>query len=240
MTPSSTADSCDHTDSPYRRPISELRDLFGFPRKDIYILGSGPSLDYFPKDFFDRGSGKITIGCNYVYKSFGVDFTVAKELPDADIAESASMGSIPVLSKFPFGNLNYQPRVHNVPYRHYVFDHKANGHTYVDWSVLGTDSLVVSYSTVTSAIHLAAYLGARNIFLCGCDAGTLDGKLHFQDYHGAVPDEQERTDWYRKFLRDMRGQTVALRDKLKSVYGCDVMTLSPFVNMGHEGHEFEF
>ena len=222
------------------RPITDVKDLYRHKMEPIYVLGSGPSLDFFPKEFFNRGSGRVMIGCNYVYRKFPVTFTVAKELSEEHVLESAEMGSTPVLSRHAFGNLRYPLKTRAVLNRHYVFGHKTNNHTVIDWSVLGTDELVVSYSTVTSAIHFAAYLGARTIFLCGCDAGTLDGKLYCEGYAGTGEDTKEGTDWYKGFLRDMRGQTLTLRDKLKEAYKCDVLTLSPFVNMGHEGHTFEF
>ena len=41
------------------------------------------------------------------------------------------------------------------------------------------DGLVVSHSTITSAMHLAAYMGAATVILAGHDCGALDGQLNF-------------------------------------------------------------
>lgn len=217
----------------YEQPAILLKNRH--PGRTLYVLGSGPSLDFFPDDFFDH---EIAIGCNYVYRSFPVRYTVAKELPPDDMAESAQLGAVPVVSRHSYGNKNYPAPVRTITEYHYVFEHRPNMHTGVDWSVLGTDEIVVSYSTITSAIHLAAYMGARRVLLCGAETGSLDGRQHFTGYPGAAT-TPEAEKWYREFLEQIRQQTITLRDKLRQVYGCDVMTLSPFVNWTHEGKEFQ-
>ena len=45
--------------------------------------------------------------------------------------------------------------------------------------------------------------------------------------------------FYREFLTVIEPQTLALRAKLKEVYGCNLYSLNPFVNFGLEGHEYE-
>ena len=215
------------------RPITDLKNRYR--NQTLYVLGSGPTLDHFPPHFF---RDRIAIGCNSVYRKFPVQFTVAKELTASDLAESADAGAIPVISRHTFGNKNYPPAIRDLEALHFVFDHPPNRHTAVDWEVIGTDQLVVSYSTITSAIHLAAYMGARLILLCGAETGTLDGKHHYEGYPDADP-TPDRIDWYRNFLSDIRAQTITLRDRLREVYDCDVLTLNPFVNFTNENHTFE-
>ena len=41
------------------------------------------------------------------------------------------------------------------------------------------NKLIVSGSTITTAIHLAAHMGAKYIILLGHDCGTLDGENNF-------------------------------------------------------------
>ena len=102
-------------------------------------------------------------------------------------------------------------------------------------NVVGTDMIVVSYSTITSAIHIAAYMGATNIIIVGHDCGTLDGNVNIAGYdespHGA--------QFYRDFFTRIEPQTIALRAKLKEIYGCNVYSLNPFINFGLEGHKYE-
>ena len=162
-------------------------------------------------------------------------YTVAKELPDTAIADAAATGSLTVLSRYWHGDYK-RPAIRDVPEKHYVFEHRPNMITVIDWTVLGTDQLVVSHSTITSAIHLAAYMGARTIFLCGADTGTFDGRANCRGYASAPPPEDY--DWYVSFLQAIRAQTMQLRDMLLVTYGCPVLTLSPFTNPNHEGHVF--
>lgn len=56
------------------KPITELKDIY--QRKTIWIVGIGPSLDDYPKDFFDD---KISIGLNYAFKKFDCTYMMAGE-----------------------------------------------------------------------------------------------------------------------------------------------------------------
>lgn len=216
------------------KPIVSLKDLWA--GQAAYVIGSGPSMDYYPDGFFN---GKKTIGCNRVYLKYTTDYIVAKELLPDELMTIHQRGSKPVTSRHHYGNIKYAPHVYNLPgVDHYVFDHKTNQHTVIDWSILGTDQLIVSYSTITSAIHLAAYMGAQDIYLCGCDAGEMDGRLNYDGYPSVTSPEQ--SEWYKQFLRDMRRQTIDARDQIQRHYGCCICSISPFVNMAHEGHTYRF
>ena len=48
-----------------KRPITELKDTH--KGEDVWIIGSGSSMDYIDPSFFDN---KITIGVNDVYKKY--------------------------------------------------------------------------------------------------------------------------------------------------------------------------
>lgn len=217
--------------------MSPPRDIAAFrnrhPGADVYVIGSGASMDYHDPEFF---RGRLTIGINEVFRHFPCLWTVAKELTAAQLAESAAAGAVPVVSRHPYGNLTYPPAAYDIDALWYTFDHETNRHTSIDWSVLNTNRLIVSYSTVTSAIHFAAHMGAKNIFLAGTDAGILDGKINFKRYTPNAPTAEELA-FYSRFLRDMRPQTLQVRDRLRDAYGCRILTLSPFVNLDHEGHK---
>ena len=219
--------------------MSPPRDIAAFRNRhagaDIYVIGSGASMDYHDPEFF---RGRLTIGINTVFRHFPCLWTIAKELTAEQLAESAAAGAVPVVSRHPYGNLTYPPAAYDIDALWYAFEHQTNRHTGIDWTVLNTDKLIVSYSTVTSAIHFAAHLGARNIFLAGCDAGILDGRINFKAYNANEPTEAD-LKFYRGFLRDMAPQTPILRDRLRLAYGCRIYTLSPFVNLAHEGKHFE-
>ena len=54
------------------RSLKELKDYRR--NSNIYVLGAGVTIDYFNKDFFN--GDLVVIGCNRMYKSFPVSFTI--------------------------------------------------------------------------------------------------------------------------------------------------------------------
>ncbi len=211
--------------------IKELKNLH--QNEDIFVLGSAASMDFVGKDFL---KDRISIGCNFLFKDFPVKYTVAKELHAQDV-KNASLVSKVILSKHPCGNLSYEPdkipKPTDVDY--YTFEHRQNQCGIVDWSVLGTDEIIVSWSTITSAIHIAAYMGAKSIFLMGVDGGVLNGKVNYSTYFA----DESKVDWYKEWIPKILPTTLELRDRLYDVYKCRVMLVSPFLNFKLEGHRFE-
>lgn len=211
------------------KSIGELKDIYsGY---DIYVVASGASAGFIDPSFFNN---KLAIGVNEVWKRFAnMDYVVRKESRRMDEAISASrqFGFKTIASAHNCGTLKYAKNEG----ADYVFEHLDNALEIIDLSVIGTDKIVVSYSTITSAIHVAAYMGAANIILVGHDCGTLDGKTNIAGYAESIAGAR----FYREFLTVIEPQTLALRAKLKEVYGCNLYSLNPFVNFGLEGHEYE-
>jgi hypothetical protein len=208
--------------------ITELKNIHeGY---DIYIVAAGASAGYIDPSFFDN---KIAIGVNQVYKRFpNVDYVVRKEAVwnDAALEAAKSFGFKLITSRYSCGTLSY-PINEGADY---IFEHSDNKLKTIDLSVIGTDKIVVSYSTITSAIHIAAYMGAANIIIVGHDCGLLDGAANFPGYNAPIAG----MSFYRNFLTEIEPQTLALREKLKEVYGVNIYSLNPFINFGLEGHEY--
>ena len=218
---------------PTARELFELKNKH--PCTDIYVIGSAASMDYIDPEFF---KGRLVIGCNTVHHRFPVTYSVFKE-GNADQWRAAAACSTLIVSRHPFGYTNREPMYYGADFpAYYVFPHRMNYHTAVDWEVLGTDEIVVSYSTITSAIHIAAYMGAKNVFLCGVDGGRLNGRLNYTDYY-TESQVSQHDSWYQGWVRDMLPQTPELRDRLRQVYGCRVYLMRPFLNFQLEGHKFE-
>ena len=197
--------------------------------QDAWVVAGGPSAGYVDDAFFD---GKLVIGVNYAWVRFGCDYVVVKE--GYALKEAVEAGQNVVASRFHCGDLGCFENQADGEF--YVFDHEQNGCTAVDLDVIGAEGmLVVSYSSITSAMHLAAYMGAANILLLGHDCGSIDGQFKFMGYPS--PDFQKvNPGFYQSFLRDIEPQTLAVRDRLMAVYGCRVHSLNPWVNVGMEGH----
>lgn len=226
------------------RPLSLLRGAEA--GKDIYIIAAGASCDYINPSFF---KDKCVIGINRVFIRYECDYVIFKEyagpVNDQTLLQSAA---VPIVAKWDSGNIRQGKRRINhrifTDPRYHFFDHLENTREVVDLSVISPDSdkIVVSYSTITSAMHVAAYLGARNIILVGHDCGTLDGRGAFRGYYDDATikiSPWKDPDEYRLWLGQIEAQTVAVKERLEAVFGCNVVSLNPFVNFGLEGHVYE-
>lgn len=211
------------------RPISDLKNIH--IGHDLYVVASGASAGYIEERFFDN---KIALGVNQVWKRFSnMDYIIRKENWGMAAAQTASksMGFKLIASQYNCGSYDLGQNKD----ADYVFCHDNNTNEKINLDVVGTDWIVVSYSTITSAIHIAAYMGAANIVLVGHDCGLLDGEINFPGYGEAIGG----SGFYRKFITLIEPQTLALRDRIKEVYGCNIYSLNPFINFGLEGHRYE-
>jgi len=198
---------------------------------DIYVVAAGASAGYIEPSFFDN---KVAIGVNQVYKRFpGIDYLVRKETKWNDVAKAASgtFGFKLIVSQYNCGSLTSNQNTTG----DYFFHHVNNDLESINLDVVGTDWIVVSFSTITSALHIAAYMGAANIIVIGHDCGTLDGQTNFPGYGEAIAGAA----FYRQFITRIEPQTLALRERLKEVYGVNIYSLNPFINFGLEGHKYE-
>lgn len=216
------------------KSIKELKDKH--IGEDIYILASGKSVDFFNEDFFD---GKTVIGVNQAYKKIWCDYLVRKEVKF--IKESLDTDSIVIVSEYDSGNLNsgeHKLNTNKIEHENlYYFEHLDNLHAGINTSVFGTDKIVVSFSTITSAIHIAAYMGAKNIILVGHDCGTIDGEMTFKGYYNSIKDTPW-SDWgqYKNWLKVIESQTIEVKKQMKHHYGANVVSLNPFVSLNLENH----
>lgn len=198
---------------------------------DIHVLASGPSAGHIDESYFNN---KIVIGVNEVWLRFAnLDFLVRKESARSQAAYSTGIPMI--VSKYNCGSHQGALNQFYGDSDYYVFDHQHNQLTDLDLDVIGTDKIVVSYSTITSAMHVAAYMGASNIILVGHDCGLLDGQARMQGLPGAIAGE----DFYLRFLAQIEPQTRLVRERINQVYGCNIYSLNPFINFGLEGHIYE-
>lgn len=194
--------------------------------KDIWIVAAGPTMNYVHKDFFEN---KISIGVNQVYKKFKTTYLLRKE--EAFIEEASLQGIPLIISRYKSSaiTLGKNPEVGD-----YVFDHKGFTKGCGDTSVISKNSklIVISNSTITSAMHVGAIMGASNLIICGHDCGTLDDESRFKGYNEAIMGDEA----YREWLKIIQKESIAVREKLSQVYGCHMYSLSPFIGLNMEGH----
>jgi len=190
----------------------------------VYVLGSGPSLNFLDPSFFD---GKKCVAVNFVAREFALSDAITFTHYNNDAMEMALQfpsqkvvvrewhighqvtAEMPNLIVAPSNNLQ-APGASFDPFQH---------------DGLG---LLFGSSSIHGAMHLAAYLGAKDIVLVGADCGSIDGSHRVTGY------PQGDTPWalYDRHLQDVKSW-------LKVNYNCNVYSLNPFVNFNLEGHIFE-
>lgn len=204
--------------------------------KDIYIIASGKSIDFIDKSFFN---GKITIGINQSYKYLEPTYLVRKEHEFIDmILKETSDNVIHFISK---GNCGGHIKFIDKKYENIknivIFDHDNNHH---GLNILpnNDNKLVVSFSTITTGIHLAAFMGAKNIILVGHDCGSLNNESNFTNYHTKKTMLQENINEYQLWLKEIEEHTIKLKQLLKEKYNCNILSLNPFINFNLEGNKY--
>lgn len=220
--------------------LSKFKDIH--KNSDIYVIASGPSLDYIDSSFFVN---KITIGINQIYKKVKTNYLVRKEKDLLNqILKETPNETIHFISRGVCGgngniNKNFIKKNYSSNENIIIYEHNKNNCTMPN--VLPKNGLVVSWSTITTGIHLAAYMGAKNIILVGHDCGTLDNITNTKNYHSEstykIAHKKGESD-YKVWLPKIENQTIKLKNILKKHYGCNVYSLNPFINFGLEGHKY--
>lgn len=229
-----------------------MKELNEFENKhineDIYVLGSGKSVDFIDESFF---SNKIIIGINQVYKKVKCNYLLRKENKLLKEVIEKNPNTIHFVSKGECGDNNVKNLIdvnnnfannNNI----IVFNHSA--HYKSNWGperhIIKDNELLVSSSTITSAMHLAAYMGAKNIILVGHDAGLINGECNFKGYHTeetykiARPWSKNGKADYINWLTNIENDTILLKKILKEKYKCNILSINPFINFNLEGNEY--
>lgn len=216
------------------------RDLYGTAEgRTVYVLGSGASLNFMDLEFF---KDELVIGVNNAWKIMPVAYSVMKHYEDAEEALAAGQKNV-VVSRYDCGDTGYELNEFDGEY--FVFEHFCNG----DWerNIRAVESkdqrhVFVSRSSITSAIHLAALMGAKKIILAGHDCGWLDGQYNVKGYfYKDVPDVVPAGYWAHtnEFNEKSEIETMELRKAVKKAFGAWVYSISPFVGISNEDHAFK-
>ena len=215
------------------KELSKLRNIH--TDEDIYVICGGASLNWIPNNFFD---GKITVGINQVYRKIKTNYLIRKD--PKFINESTLVKSKILISKHQHGNTAHKLNVvggknNNV----YIYEHNKNtGKGKIDYSD-HENKMIVSWSTTTTGIHIAAYFGAKNIILVGHDCGTINGKSTFDGYYNGISDTPWK-NWkeYENWLSNIENQTLEVKRFIQEKYKCNILSINPFINYNLEGNTF--
>jgi len=205
----------------------QLSDHAGkYAGADIYVIGSGKTMDYYPDGFFNN---KITVAINdsWIYKLDQVDYLVTKYHSCAlDYADDPRIRQAVVCTKGDRGDESLGVLTDQ---RILIVEHNRN--TVVNWSgEFPSHGLVATYSSIITGMHLAAILGAASIIMVGADCGLLDEATNMEGHSGSVEQSQ--------FFPHFDKQNTIAANYLRQTYGCSVVSLLPFVTPNMEGHCF--
>jgi hypothetical protein len=210
-----------------------MRLITELPRHptDIYVVGSGSSLNYVNRSFFD---GKVTIGINLAYRFFQITYGIS--IHTSLIPEMIARGVVGISPEWDMG-IHGRKRVkmgNEVVFRHknntqYIYDERHTGYLDIDFSDFDNPEQLVIGGIASSAIHLAYRLGATSIILAGIDGGVLDGITNIRSY---TPEPTEAEHIY-----EMQPQIDLVCNMIRSK-GVGVYSLNPFTNFCLEGHTF--
>ena len=103
---------------------------------------------------------------------------------------------------------------------------------------LPEDGLVVSWSTITTGIHLAAYMGAKNIIICGVDCGTINGSTYFKGYTEKDWISGGNNPGIKNWLAATDSINLQIRNQICKKYNCNIYSLNPFMNFNLDGNEY--
>jgi hypothetical protein len=192
----------------------------------IYVLGSGKSVEFYDPAFF---SDKLTVATNDGWSNWlpCVNYMVTKYHSKAQEWSGSDRLDLLVVSR---GNTGQNEKIISDSDNFVVFDHAPNRTVNFTENDFPDEGLVVSYSTITSALHLAAIMGARHIVTVGADCGWFDEVSTVEGHE----DTFETPEFPLHF--DIQNRIVA--HELRKRFGCSVSSMLPFVTPNMEGHKF--
>ena len=217
--------------------------------EDIYVLCSGPSVDYISKDFFRN---KTVISVNRSYSVFDIDICKYVIFQDynEDIIEDVFNSAVNLIIPERAGGRNalksfkewewffFEREFPNYNSEQlFYFEHLENSVGELPNNLPWKDPkhLLINKCTTNSALHLAAHLGAANIILVGHDGGSLDGEVHSKTYWRQANEGDYRED-YLDWMKGNLQLTSEIKTQLIKHFNVNIYSLNPFLSLALDGH----
>jgi hypothetical protein len=225
--------------------MKSVEELYGrHAGADIFILGTGASVRVFPLSLLE---GRIVLGLNMAWKLCPAQYCITMR-PELNIPEFLREGDYPDIQWITKPGKLTSPEqerfVRQQAHRFYAFrndgqpcnlppDQPSQTGRMLDWVRRPSGPFLYLWSSISqSAMNLAANMGARNIFLVGCDNCSLAGNHHAHAQHtfwkGADPDER-----YQQYEDGCAEVRQALRQR-----GVNVVSLTPFLSLRNPEAQF--
>ncbi|MBZ8178489.1 MAG: hypothetical protein SAL07_05310 [Oscillatoria sp. PMC 1051.18] len=206
--------------------LRELRDIY--LNQDIYIVGSGPTANLFPMEFL---RDKICLGLNDAYKIHPAIAPIVL-MNHQLYAHAGKKVTAPYHENFK--NIKYpilkpasRYKIEKIEWDHpyfYCFDRTQK---IQDLWNLTKDTDYLYYSPQGCSLHPALQvcwiMGAKNIFVLGCDSRTIGGN-HYANY-----DKNDFGVVARERNYDAYVYGTLIVQKFLQTKGVNVINLSPIV-----------
>lgn len=201
------------------------------PGSTIYIVGSGPSLRFFPPQFLEN---ELTISLNLAYKNLPFiptyNLTIHPELIDKETWMNYNW-----ITKAK--NWLNKPTKKHVEHIYFFKNNKEvtdMSYVYNPLVAAREGRLYVGRGIHTAASILGAVMGAETCVLVGVDLGATGGDHHVTSqsvrFHGMPP-----AGVYREYYLNLR----LIRSILKEKFCCNLLTLSPFLGLHHVNEDYK-
>lgn len=199
---------------------------------DVYVLGSGSSLNYVKPSFF---KDKVVVGINHIHKLFPVTYgisnhsTVIQEMIDNHVKAVCPEWEMGV-----YGRKHVKLTGNYYTFKHknnflYIYDERHIGYDEINFSDFDNPESLIVGATTASAIHLAYRIGATSIILAGIDSGMIDGNVSVKKYpYGTNP----------QHIIDFEPQLRIVCNYIRAK-GIGVYSLNPFINFTLEDHKWQ-
>jgi len=195
----------------------------------VWVVASDSSLGYFPEGFFEQRA-VITINTPHVPSRYCVT-----KHDGGDEWLQSMIDKHPrtqyVASRHAYGNTALpSTQVQGA----IIFEHDRNRVAIFDPRKDIPDDpakLLVSYSTLGSALHLAARMGARTCMVVGASGGSFGGDVYY--------DGEYQPNHVTHLVGETSRQTQGICDELQRRYGTMFVTVLPWANLRLGGVTFE-
>jgi hypothetical protein len=153
---------------------SELEGLHD--DETLWVLGSGPSLNYIDGAFFDD---KVTVSTNFSARALGIHphYAFSHYHHDAESLLADSSCVVTIEKDTVTQSLWQDEQPHHLVLTPTPYDRPPGS----AWNPItshkpGPGQVAYGSSSLHGAMHLAAHLGASYIMLVGADCGQIDGE----------------------------------------------------------------
>lgn len=194
----------------------------------IWVMGSGKTLDYIDRSFFDD---KTVVATNHSWMGKADHAYVCSNHWNV---EGRGWLIIPEREQVPSEDAHgVKPTSSNVVFIPTIEQRYSDFDPARDWPDDGR--FVVGPTSLHLSMHWAVWLGAAHIVLVGADCGVIDGENNRVGYYAPANNGQLEQHAHHRLWQTKLEQ---MAHKIRSL-GVSVHSLNPWVTFGLEGHRWE-